>query len=179
MAGLARGRWIAVAVVAAALLAPQPAPAELYRCVGAGGRVSFTDNPGSCPTAKPHQPPDVIQKGPPPAPPAAPAASRAVLRDQAEQDHARTWREKKRHMERELAMLQARRDDIQEYAVWCKRGGDIYRKDAAGLKQKVSCGSVHAEVDRLEKGIAAARAYLEEGLAEECRRAGCLPGWIR
>ena len=30
-----------------------------------------------------------------------------------------------------------------------------------------------------ERRLAELDAYLEQGLAEECRRAGCLPGWIR
>ena len=38
---------------------------------------------------------------------------------------------------------------------------------------------VSREFHDLEQQEAAAREYLATGLPEECRRAGCLPGWLR
>jgi hypothetical protein len=38
---------------------------------------------------------------------------------------------------------------------------------------------VRRDYASLEKQQEETRAYLDEGLEEECRRAGCLPGWIR
>jgi hypothetical protein len=33
--------------------------------------------------------------------------------------------------------------------------------------------------ERLEGEQSAAEEYLREGLEDECRQAGCLPGWLR
>jgi hypothetical protein len=51
--------------------------------------------------------------------------------------------------------------------------------DDAGIKQAVRCSDVKKELKALEQQEASARHYLQHELAEECRRAGCLPGWIR
>jgi len=168
-------------ILLAELLGPAAARAELYRCVGPDGSVSFTDNPAVCGDARVHEPADVIQRVPASPAPAAlrPSASDTALREQAEADAERSWREKRRQSEQELAALAARRDRLEGYALWCNRGGELYRKDDAGLERKVACGQVNRDLDALEERIAALDAYLEEGLAEECRRAGCLPGWVR
>jgi hypothetical protein len=42
-----------------------------------------------------------------------------------------------------------------------------------------NCSELKHELDEVETQEAAARDYLATGLAEECRRAGCLPGWVR
>ena len=51
--------------------------------------------------------------------------------------------------------------------------------DDAGIRQNVPCDDLRRELAELERERAELRAYLEGGLAEECRRAGCLPGWLR
>ena len=178
---LAAWRPLGRSLIGIALLASAPAQAELYRCVGADGKVSFTDNPGACGDARVHEPADVIQNVPavpPPAAPRRPAASRR-LQQQAEADAERSWRMKKRQSERELEVLERRREQVRDYVAWCNRGGDLYRKDEAGLKRRVSCDRVDRELEDLEARVASLRAYLDEGLQEECRRAGCLPGWVR
>ena len=63
---------------------------------------------------------------------------------------------------------------------WCNEGFEITTKDRrTGLRQDVACEDVHAERALIESELALARAYLAEGLEDECRQAGCLPGWIR
>lgn len=181
MPGLQRSGGLAAAALLLALGLPGSAAAELYRCEGPDGQVQFSDNPGACPRAAAHEPGDRIQRVPSAPPPAAPRgdAGQRVLHEQAEADRERSWREKKRRAQHELAELERRRERVRELVVWCNRGGELYRRDDAGLKRKVSCGSVHEDLASLEEGIAHLSAYLEEGLEEECRRAGCLPGWIR
>jgi hypothetical protein len=179
-----RARWIPAALgLAAALYPADGLRADLYRCPGADGGTVFTDNPGACPGAREHQPSAVIQKVPS-APPARAArrpatAGRAAMQQQAEADRARAWRQKKTQKEQELRALTSRRDDLLEYVSWCNRGGELIRRDPSGLNRKVSCGQVRGELGSLETQMATVQAYLDEGLEEECRRAGCLPGWIR
>jgi hypothetical protein len=43
----------------------------------------------------------------------------------------------------------------------------------------VSCEELEAEQQAVRSDEKRLEAYLDEGLEEECRRAGCLPGWIR
>ncbi len=179
-----RIRAIAVAAVWAAGLAVAPlATADLYRCKGPDGRTVFSDNPAACPGATPHQPRGRVQSVPSAARPTAVdrAASqqKAALRQEAERDQATYWGEKRRRSEEQLRALESEHASLREYVTWCNRGGELVKRDASGLKSRVSCSSVRGEFEALEGRIASLRAYLDEGLAEECRRAGCLPGWIR
>ena len=180
-----RAHWIPAALtLIAALFAPDASRADLYRCPKPGGGAVFTDNPNACPGARQHQPSAVVQKIPTAVPSAraasrAPAPGRAALRRQAEADMARAWRQKKTEKERELRHLDSRRDKLLEAVTWCNRGGELLQRDASGLNRKVSCKGVRGDLAALETRMASIQSYLDEGLEEECRRAGCLPGWIR
>ena len=52
-------------------------------------------------------------------------------------------------------------------------------RDKAGIKRAVPCSEIRGEFDVLDQREARVRNYLENELPEECRRAGCLPGWLR
>lgn len=188
--GAARGgrslRWRRVPALAfaGALLLAAEAGAGLYRCPAPGGGTVFTDNPNACPGAGEHEPAGAIQKVPsasvPPGPASrAPAPGRAEMQQQAEADMASAWRQRRTRTEEELRALGARREHLLEAIGWCNRGGELLKRDSSGLNRKVSCGTVRSELAALEAQRASAQAYLDEGLEEECRRAGCLPGWIR
>jgi len=63
---------------------------------------------------------------------------------------------------------------------WCNEGRDVYTEDEdTGLRRKIPCREIDARHAELQEERAALRAYLDGGLQEECRKAGCLPGWIR
>ena len=62
---------------------------------------------------------------------------------------------------------------------YCNRGAYITTRDDAGIQQVVNCSELRREFHDLEAKEAAGRDYLANGLAEECRRAGCRPGWLR
>ena len=79
----------------------------------------------------------------------------------------------------QIGILEKRKERLRRYVTWCNRGGELVGRDDAGLKHNVSCSGVRRELESLQADLASARAYLEDGLEEECRRAGCLPGWIR
>lgn len=180
---MARALGVLTAALAAGVLLPDAAAADLYRCQRGDGSAVYTDNPGSCPNAQTHTPSGALQRveSAPSSRPAgrAPGPDRAVLEQHAAADTARAWRQKKLRKEEELRAVDQQRQDLQEYVTWCNRGGDLVQRDASGLKRKVSCDSVRDELESLEAQRSELQAYLEEGLEEECRRAGCLPGWIR
>ena len=91
-----------------------------------------------------------------------------------------TWRDKKRGAERTLADARARAEYLDRAVTFCKRGNYLYTEDdATGLRQDVKCDDVVEEAQHLDAQVKELEQYLAEGLEEECRRAGCLPGWLR
>ena len=48
-----------------------------------------------------------------------------------------------------------------------------------GIRSSYKCRDVDNEYEQVKARLAGLRLYLDDGLEEECRRAGCLPGWIR
>ena len=77
-----------------------------------------------------------------------------------------------RHAEAQLGTLR-------EVAGWCNRGAGVWAEDQDGLRHGVDCKDVDAQEAAVRKEKKRLEAYLEEGLEDECRRAGCLPGWLR
>lgn len=180
---------LAVALGAGMVAAPvSEAAAELFRCEGPDGRTIFTDNKARCPGREPFEPEGEVQKATPSS--EAPAAverglaarkARAEARKrayEAQEAEARRWRDVKQQREAALRELLEEREALEEFVTWCNRGGYVTRRDDAGIKRRVSCTKIQADYDALDEIEAKARAKLE-ALPEECRRAGCLPGWIR
>ena len=169
-------------IVALGVLIAPTASAEIYKCVGRDGKTVFTSGPSTCPGRKPHEIRGTLQTVPmaersvparrtrSSAGPAAPAV---------EDGQAAMWRRKRAETERELVQLREQVPDYYKYVGWCNRGSDLYIRDEAGMKRGFSCKRVRSEHERLVKRQTELEAYLEDGLAEECRKAGCLPGWIR
>jgi len=165
------------------------AQAELLRCQGPDGRTIYTDDKSRCPGADPFEPSGEVQRAEEVEP--AGAASRAPLDDrverararqranEAEEGEARRWREKRQEAEQQLEQLTQRRLELGEFVTWCNRGGSVVTRDVAGIKREVPCEQVRQEYEGLDDREAKVRSYLQSGLAEECRKAGCLPGWIR
>ena len=167
-----------------------PASAELFKCRGPDGRMIFTDQKEQCPGADPFTPEAVIHKAEPPAaaatgagvdarPDPASARRKARLVREAEESQAAHWRQKKTAAETELVEIAERRDWLQQYVAHCNRGGTITTRDDAGIKQVVKCSVIKDEFYSLDARASEVQAYLDEGLRDECRKAGCLPGWIR
>lgn len=163
-----------------ALAAAVPAGAELYRCEGPDGRAIFSDQQSACPGADAYEPVGRVTSSgrSEDAPPAA-APGLASPESSAEEILERQWREKKLEAEQALRQVRERRERLQPLVSHCNRGGWVTARDDAGIKQRVNCSKLKREFAGLEEAEGQARTYLEEGLAEDCRRAGCLPGWIR
>jgi hypothetical protein len=107
------------------------------------------------------------------------AMERRRLKDKAEAGEIERWQLKKRAVEEELQSIASRREQLLELLTWCNRGGRLVTYDDAGIKRTARCSDVKKELKALDQQEASVSHYLEHELAEECRRAGCLPGWIR
>jgi hypothetical protein len=186
-ATLDRVRWLARAVLLglAVALAPAAIGAEgIYRCTGADGKTVFTSNPSACPNAKPHVLKSKLQtviESPGSASSSRGArASRPAARAPARADGLeQMWRRKRSEKQQQLAQLDRSLHRAKSMAKGCNRGGEWYSTDESGIRKHVSCDKVKARLRRLEMERAELQEYLRSGIEDECRKADCLPGWIR
>lgn len=180
-----RGTLVALALCGALA---GPAAGEVFRCVGPNGEIRFTSNAAQCPNAAPHAPKAAVQRVDGASPQLATARPGAIPRPRSGAPAAhddsdlqeQAWRQKKSDAEHRLHTLQAALDHILAAVRWCNKGHGVTKENPrTGLREDVSCEDVYDERDRLEAEAEDARAYVATGLEEECRRTGCLPGWIR
>jgi hypothetical protein len=167
-----------------------PAAADLLRCVGPDGKVIYTDNKAVCPEAEPFEPDAELQKEdtaaragqtPAAADPLAERLRRARQRQaaaEAEEGEAERWQQKKTKLEEEIEKLRQKREHLERFITNCNRGGLTYARDDAGIKRTLKCSDIKAQYANLGAEEEAAHAALA-ALPEECRKAGCLPGWLR
>jgi len=188
------GTLAAASCCAIALASPE-ARADLLRCVGPDGKVIYTDNKALCPEAKPFEPEGEIQRDESTAersrPDSAPAATgsdalaerlqRAQQRQaafEAEQAEAERWRQKKQKLEGDIEKLRQKREYLEKFITNCNRGGLTYARDDSGIKRTIKCDDIKSQYASLGSEEEKAQAALA-ALPEECRKAGCLPGWLR
>ena len=163
-----------------ALAASEPGWAEIYKCLGPDGKMLFTGDQSQCPGAERHQSSGRVEKMP--AQPRSsvrrsPARLRRGVGSVA--GNEALWRGKKLRAETELQGLEGRLEYMRRAVGWCNRGHALYAEDETGIRRSYDCKDVHNEHEQLKARMTGLRLYLDEGLEEECRRAGCLPGWIR
>jgi hypothetical protein len=177
MEGVMRAVWL----LAVCLAVPLAASAELYKCRGPDGKTLFTSDRSQCPGADAHEPSGSLQRtGPAPAAARKPAARPAARPDAIDEEaQAATWRAKRERAEAALRQAAAELKQLHEVAGWCNRGHEIWAEDRDGLRHGVDCNDVDAQERAMRREQKRLEAYLDEGLEDECRRAGCLPGWIR
>jgi hypothetical protein len=171
----------ALVLAACILLVSAGARAELYKCQGPDGKTLFTSDRSRCPGAPLHETGREIQRTQPSGPVRAPTQLRSTRPAAAQDDaaEAQVWRAKRVEAESALGQTQARLATIRQVAGWCNRGGEVYAEDRDGLRHGVRCEEVDAADLALRREQKRLETYLSEGLEEECRRAGCLPGWLR
>lgn len=179
------GRLTAAIVLALSASAVAPATADVYRCVGADGRVTFTDDRAACPGAGRHALQPRLQRvvegssdtqSTPAAPDRRTTASETAEAG-AEQE---LWRRKKLQAEATLEAVQKREARLGRTVTGCNRGTEfVTREPETGIKTHVSCDKIRKEYVDTRAKSRQLREYLDDGLEEECRRAGCLPGWVR
>jgi hypothetical protein len=167
------------------LFAVTSAEAGIYKCVGADGRTTFTSDPASCASAEPYELKARIQKS------IDSSKSRALARRLStgraaspsgvapEDGHEEMWRRKRGAARQELQNAERQVERAMSMAKGCNRGGEWFRKDASGIRKHVPCEEIKSRVGEAEKMRDDLKRYLASGLEDECRRAGCLPGWVR
>lgn len=174
------GFALGIAVGIGLALPAGAADAGIYECTGADGRLRYTSDPSQCANARPKS----LKKG----------LQRVIEDDTARRRSPRPatrrpgaggdglesmWRSKRPAAERELQEIEARLARMQKVVKSCNRGGEWYRTSESGIREHVPCDVLHDDHAEMERKRAALVHYLAEGLEDECRRAGCQPGWVR
>jgi hypothetical protein len=90
-----------------------------------------------------------------------------------------TWRGKKRTAESELEDARHAIERARVTVGDCNRHEIQVIGDDRARRLDEICTHARDELAKNTERSAELERYLEEGLAEECRAAGCLPGWIR
>ena len=177
-----------VLALAVSALVAAGAHAEIFKCIGPNGDVRFTSNAAQCPNAAPHAPKEAAMQRaekPQPLATARPGAMTGKRRaPAAAMDESAgaegVWRNKKLDAERQLREVEAQLEGIKQAVHWCNDGNLLWTEDdRTGIRQDVPCSQVDFMKAELAKKKTSAELYLAEGLEEDCRRAGCLPGWLR
>ncbi len=180
------------AVALAVGLAAAPALAEIFVCTGPDGSKRYVSDASQCPGAQKHELTGQVQRAAGASAPqqsrgplsaiggqrrsARPAAASAADDEAA----ARSWREKRLTAEQQLAQVEVEISQAEASLRWCNRGGDMYLENTeTGLRRGLPCSEVEQSYGRLKIQHRQLQQYLDEGLEEECRRSGCLPGWVR
>jgi hypothetical protein len=180
-------RGAAIVLCTGALLAGS-AHAEIFKCVGPNGDVRFTSSAAQCPNAQPHKPSDSavqrVAKDQPLAtarPGAVPARRRSPASGPPDSSGSEAlWRNKRAEATQHLHEIEAQLAHIQKAVRWCNDGNLLWVEDnRTGIRKDVPCSEIDATKLLLEDEKQRTERYLAEGLEEECRRAGCLPGWLR
>lgn len=175
-------RWLLPVVAAFFLVVPSTG--EIYRCTGADGELLFTGDAAQCPGQMPHESKGQLQNfATRPVLEAPPSRTAAALppRDDpvAEEAEAARWRVRKRGAESRLQKTDSRLPSLRKAVGWCNRGNSVYSRDDLSIRRNLSCDKLKAQYEELANQAEELRSYLDGGLEEECRRAGCLPGWVR
>lgn len=165
------------------------AAAEIYKCKGANGDVRFTSDASQCPKAAPHAPnASAMQRADKAEAPLVSARSGAIAKPKrppakaadAAADSEAVWKKKKRDAVTKQRDLEMQVEYLKRAVNWCNRGNTLWTEDnETGLREDVSCSDVDEKYADMKRQKEQADHTLAEGLEEECRRAGCLPGWLR
>jgi len=179
-------RWLAIGALAlCAVCVRGAASADLLRCQGPDGRVVFTDDKSVCPDSPPYQPDATVPEVSTPAsrdPAAGDAARTRALREKEEQAssaQAAVWRQRRMDKEDELRRATSEYDYLKSYVAFCNRGNSVFTDDDSGIRTQISCRDLSARLAALDVRVQGLHDYLDRELPDECRRAGCLPGWLR
>jgi len=176
------GIWIAaIALVGLA----EPAAAGIYKCQGPDGKTTFTSDPTACPGAQPHElkkkVQNVLDERSSPVLRGGGSGSRPASRGPgARGDGLETmWRRKRPTAEQELKDVEQRVARMKNVLKGCNRGGEWYTTDESGMRQHIPCSELREKYVELQAKQQELVVYLADGLEDECRRAGCQPGWVR
>ena len=182
--------WSALLALCALVFLASSAAAELFHCQGPNGKWVYTDDKSVCPKAKPFEPRGSVQSGGSAGPSAPASVQEGSTADRLQRVRARRlaaeaqdaeairWRDKKSQLQQAIQDIEDRRTYLEKFVTLCNRGGLVYARDASGIKKRVKCSRIEGEYASLDDDAKQTQTNLER-LSEDCRRAGCLPGWIR
>jgi len=181
-------RLIAAAALPLLLtVAAAPAAAQIYKCVGPDGKTSYTGDRSQCVAAQEHElqkeiqiEPQVNRTGSMAARGRAPQRSRpAALAGAPSGGEEAMWRRKQSEAKKKLEEVTRLHLRRQKMVKACNRGSNWWGTDESGIRRHLSCDDLKRELAELAQERKKLEAYLGGGLRDECRRAGCLPGWLR
>ncbi|HTF36294.1 MAG TPA: hypothetical protein VK714_21640 [Myxococcota bacterium] len=178
-----RALWIGL--LWAALMAQPALAGELLTYRTPDGGLGITDNPKLVPPGSEilRRDPETPQRGEtsrdPVSPPTARRSIPARRSGEADPDRAEAtrWRQRLRQARQEEeraahALQQAERDYRS-----CRHRENFGSSYQAHIPGETACDE--APVVAAQQEYERAKAYAEDGIEDECRRAGCLPGWLR
>jgi hypothetical protein len=183
-------RLLTAAFGALALALAGPAIAELVEYRTPDGRTGYTNDPARLPPGarivsareESAASPPATPAAAPPAPGvrATPAASHAESAN-AESDAEAEWQWRERKASAAGAVDQARRDLASAERLYsdCRGRENYWNARYAHSPVDSSCDDEGDRLEAARERLAEAEAYLADGLFEDCRRSGCLPGWVR
>lgn len=157
------------------------AGAGIYECVGPDGKTVFTSDANACPGTKPH----VLQKQLQTVVEGQGARSHQSSRPAARRSGGsndgieRMWRSKRPAAERELRQAEEHLRQMLSVVKSCNRGGEWYQTGESGIRQHIPCEELRDRLQEAQQKRDDLVEYLADGLEDECRRAGCQPGWVR
>lgn len=172
----------AAACTAGLALVAGPAPADLYRCQRADGSLFYSDKASACPGRDPHELTGQLQSVPTARPPVARARKAqpaSPLEQRLLEAEAARWKQRREDALQQLHEVEQRAAYLNGFTTLCSHGRNVVSEDADGVRSPVRCVDLRTELAALEQRADALRTYVDEGLEEECRQAGCLPGWLR
>ena len=172
------GRGALIAGLALGLLTAEVAWAEIFKCTGPDGKVHYTSDPSHCAKAERQALKTDLQRVLKDEAPRRRAPRPAAKRPGGDGLEA-MWRTKRPKAEKELAALEQRVERMRRVVRDCNRGAEWYRTTDAGIREHLPCDQLKSQYAELQESRDKLREYLNGGLEDECRRAGCQPGWIR
>jgi hypothetical protein len=154
------------------VLLPLAASGEIYRCPGPEGKVVFQSAP--CGDRQPYQPKGNVLRARPGAPAPAPRSTSAPRPAAQAPSGGKTtdepfWRGKFKQARADAKKLEQQAEQARKQFHRCRS------RHSANSR----CKSEKLKMLEAEKRATKARHYVENGIGEECRRAGCQPGWVR
>ena len=165
--------WGAICAAAVVVLSGMPAWAELYQYTDDQGHTHYVESINQIPENYRDQVRSIDGKDVPafqaqgasPKPPPAAAASAATDKEGRGEAY---WCGRKKTLDAGIADLEAQKQKIESTGAF-----DISQPQGVAALQ-----AVQADLQQVTKDLKAARKE-REGLSEEARKAGALPGWLR
>ena len=156
------------------------AEAGIYKCTGPDGKTRYTSDRSQCRNAEPQilkrKLQNVLDHGAARSRASRPAAQRhGAAGDGLES----MWRAKRSTAERRLEEAEHRTSEMRKVIRSCNRGGEWYKTQESGIRKHIPCSELREKLAEAQQKRDDLVQYLADGLEDECRRAGCRPGWVR